>query len=254
MAIENFTTYDHGGNENDVTVIAAKVSWNDLDRNQTEHVSDSKGVAHFSGDFTHKFECSFSDAAPDNVSLWAFWALTNAQIDFKALIDAGADAHLFTWYGNTATPLFMLRLLEDGGLVSDQWTSPTSGITYFVTVSRDDDGGVNNTGQVTAEIHTGDYHPAGVHKDLLTVDCSVGEQNDFEYVCGLLSFDDNTTVNRTGDGFIQNLDLGVVAAPSGQVITIIMSKLLFPFFWLKQGKRKRRDFLKNSLLAMIGIR
>lgn len=39
-----------------------------------------------------------------------------------------------------------------------------------------------------------------------------------------------------------------------QIISIIMSKLLFPFFWLKQGKTKRRDFLKNTFLASMGIK
>ena len=44
-------------------------------------------------------------------------------------------------------------------------------------------------------------------------------------------------------------------APSGgQVISIIMSKLLFPAFWLKQGENNRRDFLKNSFLSVIGIK
>lgn len=49
---------------------------------------------------------------------------------------------------------------------------------------------------------------------------------------------------------------GVVAAPptGGQVITIIMSKLIVPSLYLKQGKVKRRDFLKNTFLASIGIK
>lgn len=39
-----------------------------------------------------------------------------------------------------------------------------------------------------------------------------------------------------------------------QIISIILSKLLLPFLWLKQEKAKRREFLRNSFLAMIGIK
>ena len=46
----------------------------------------------------------------------------------------------------------------------------------------------------------------------------------------------------------------VAVAPSGQMITIIMSKLLIPSIYLKQGKTKRRDFLKNTFLASMGIK
>ena len=53
--------------------------------------------------------------------------------------------------------------------------------------------------------------------------------------------------------------------PSGQVITIIMTKAesikrdyflasMLPLFWLKQGKAKRRDFIKNTILTMLGMR
>lgn len=61
----------------------------------------------------------------------------------------------------------------------------------------------------------------------------------------------------TGSG-ISYADIGSAqaetAAPAvgGQVI--IISKLLFPVFWLKQGKNNRRDFLKTTFLSMIGIR
>lgn len=39
----------------------------------------------------------------------------------------------------------------------------------------------------------------------------------------------------------------------GQVIIIHISQLL-PVFWFAQSSNNRRDFMKNTLLAMIGVR
>lgn len=208
MAIENFTTYDETDEGSNVTIIASKVSWNDLARTHTSHVSDSKGAGHFSGDFEHKFEFQFSDRVNDPIAVP--WALANAQLNSKALADAGADAAFFWQYRDG----LRVRLLENGAFNDSLVFVGVDGTLYFVTIKRDDDGGVNNTGQLTAEIHTGDYHPAGTHVDLLTVDASAGEQNDFEYIFGLMTYDDNSGGN-TIDGFTQNLDLQEVAPPVG---------------------------------------
>lgn len=45
-----------------------------------------------------------------------------------------------------------------------------------------------------------------------------------------------------------------VATGNGKVTTIIMSKLIIPALYLKQGKHTRRDFLKNTFLASMGIK
>lgn len=50
---------------------------------------------------------------------------------------------------------------------------------------------------------------------------------------------------------------GEVGAPppaGGQFIMINMSKLIIPVIYLKQGKTKRRDFMKNTFLASLGIK
>lgn len=216
MATEDFTTYDETDEGTNVTVIAAKVSWVGVDRDETSHVSDSKGVNHFSGDFTHKFE--FQASNMDNSAQYSHWALANAQADSKTLVDASADFYHFRSRNAAGTYQLRLFVVENGSGTNDEWTGGAEGTTYFVTISRDDDGGANNTGQLTAEIHTGDYHPGGVHKDLLTVDCSAGEQNDFEYAFGFMSYDDNTT-SRAGDGFTQNLDLGEVVVGNAGIMT-----------------------------------
>ncbi len=53
-------------------------------------------------------------------------------------------------------------------------------------------------------------------------------------------------------GFDVGMPYEVAAAPTGQVITIIMGKLLIPFFWLKQGSSNRRGFIRNTLASILG--
>lgn len=47
---------------------------------------------------------------------------------------------------------------------------------------------------------------------------------------------------------------GAVAPPPSGGQVIMISKLLIPCLYLKQGKVKRRDFLKNTFLASLGIK
>lgn len=208
MANEDFTTYDETDEGTNVTVIASKVSWIKITRAETSHVSDSKGGGHFGGDFTHKFECMYENF--NGFEIINFWALANVQVDWKTIIDASAKAHVFSLQNEE----FMLHVAEAGGRTTDIWANPAVSTTYFITIDRDDDGGANNTGQLVALIRTGSH--AGALQDTLTVDCAVGEQNDFEYVFGLMSYDDNEA-GAWADGFTQNLDLQEVA-PSGIVI------------------------------------
>lgn len=198
MAYEYFLNYDETDENNTVTVAASKVSWAALGRSDTSHVSRSKGSNHFAGDFEHLFEVQYSDVISNPLN--CFWGLANAQADFKALIDSSADAVNFNHYSSNR---LRLSVLEDGVHTLDQWTSAVAGTTYYITLARDDDGGANSAGQYTAEIRTTSH--TGTLRATLTVDCAAGEQNDFEYIFSLMSYDDNTSPHA--GGFTQNLDL-----------------------------------------------
>lgn len=198
MGYEDFTTYDETDEVGNVTVISSKVSWATLSRNHTSHVSRSKGSNHFRRDFEHLFEIQLSNVVSSPVI--CFWALANVQLDLKALRDAGGDGAQLLHYQSARLEL---HVLENGSYTRDIWASASANTTYYVTLARDDDGGANSTGQYTAEIRTGSH--TGTLKDTLTVDCAAGEQNDFEYIFGLMSYDDNSP--SWADGFTQNMDL-----------------------------------------------
>lgn len=210
MAYEDFRTYDETDEGTNVTVAENKISWTGLTGAETSHVSDSKGAAYFNSDFTHQFECQFLSIGAGN---WVgFWMLANAQADQKTLIDAGADFVTFFQYN---TDLYF-RVYENGGIGEGQIYDAADSTTYYVTITYDRDGGTNSTGQYVAVIRTGSH--AGPTVATLTLNCSVGEQNDFEFIYGLSSYD-RADAARSSDGFTQNLDLDVVAGAAGAMTT-----------------------------------
>ena len=217
MGYENFTTYTEVDPGNDITVDSAtKVSWVDFrTRVDTAYLYKDKGLNHFNGDFNHKFE--IQDVAGYR-SLGCHWALTKSVKDYEAIVVANEDGLFFFNYNDSYN--LYLRIVENGSLLSDVWAGNLASTTYFIEIVRDDDGGANNTGRLTAYIRTGSH--TGVLKDTLVIDSSAGEQNDFQYVFAVTSADNNDNLN-TSDGYTENLDIGEEAPPgwTGKINTII---------------------------------
>lgn len=212
-ANEDFTTYDDSQDENgEITVdSAAQVSWVALDRDSTAYVYKDKTASFFSGDFTHQFEMQYS--AVSSNALIGVWCLTNAVGDMKALIDASADFVIVRQFQSARIDCVVY---ENGGSgIADSWTSASASTPYFITVSRDDDGGGNSTGRYTVTIRITSH--SGAVQDTLgggtgNLDCSAGEQNDFRYIYCVNSYDDATADNYAS-GYCKDMNLD--AAPSG---------------------------------------
>ena len=217
---EDFTTYTEVDEGTNVTVAINKVSWVDLDLDETSYLYKDKTVDYFDGDFTHRFECQVSGRDAGD-PIFAHWVIANAVGDLVALDGASEDFISFEYQYFGGVNLFSLVIYENGVDTFDDFLSPTDGVTYFIIIARDDDGGANNTGQMTAEIHTGAHHPNGVHVDLLSVDCSAGEQNDFRYIYGVCSADYGNA-GEDASGYTERLLLSGIppAAAAGQIIFI----------------------------------
>lgn len=213
MAYEDFTTYtevDEGGN---VTVTTNKVSWVDLDTDETSFLYKDMTVDFFDGDFTHKFECQVSGRDAGN-PLFAYWMVANDIGDIFFLINNSNDFIFFTYFYSSVTGNnFELTLWENGAPgEADVFDGPTDGVTYYVTISRDDDGGANNTGQIKAYIRTGSH--SGSLVDTLSVDCAAGEQNDYRYIYALCSYDESAA-DEDASGHTERLDLSPVILIAG---------------------------------------
>ncbi len=210
---EDFNTFtlvdDHAPDR--VTVDSAtKVSVaSGRSRDRTFILYIDKNAVHFNSDFTHQFEIQFDNAG--NTCTLLYWMLANIIGDRFDVQGGSEDAVWFQEDDDTEN--LGLFVCEDGTPSSDKWLTPgpQPATTYFITITYDRDGGVNNTGQYVAYIRTGSH--AGVLKDTLTKDCSVGEQNDFRYLYAVASRDDENN-NRTVDGFTENMDLNEVVGLS----------------------------------------
>lgn len=202
---EDFTTYTEVDQGDKIVVDSAiKVSWTGLaSRWLHGYVYKDFGVDHFNGDFTHKFETQYSGIS-DVAVLVSSWVLGNTVGDLRIIVAGSGDAHSFHLY-NGGTPSFRLWIVEGGATSADEWASPSASTTYFVEIVRDDDGGSNNTGRLTAYIRTGSH--SGVLQDTLVVDCAAGEQNDFRYIYAVSTYDDSSSV-EISSGYTQNLDVG----------------------------------------------
>ena len=175
--IEDFTTYTEVDNGADISKTASKITATAARSRQDQfYVYKDMGAGFFDGDFTHQFEIEFSSVGGNSVV--AFWMLSNSVKDFYGVVNGSEDGIVFNLYDDNPGEDLSLKVVENGSATTDTWSNPgpQASTTYYITITRDDDGGVNNTGRITAEIRTGSH--AGALQDTLTVDCSAGEQND----------------------------------------------------------------------------
>lgn len=176
---------------------ADTITWVQLDRDATSYVYKDFTASYFDGDLTARFSCQFTNTY---MAIIGHFGLFN-EVDH--LNSIAGDGVSFKHYHDSTTSHFYLTVYENGGSTHDYWDAPVAGITYYITVTRDDDGGANNTGQWNAYIRITNH--AGELKDTLTLDCAAGEQNDFQYMYAVQSFDD-VNGDRDADGFIDTLE------------------------------------------------
>ena len=188
---EDFTTYtcheDGGGtacnsDDNDQGELSINSSTSvqaiGMTRNEYSYIYYDKGAGYFSGDWTVQFEITLANGADGGLSYFVFG---NDVGDKSQQVDAAA---IYAYYG---TPTLTILIIENGSDITEDTSANLSGGTkYYVTWTRDDDGGANNTGQHTVVICTGDYG-CETPTDTITADCSSGEQNDYRYIFPIMS-------------------------------------------------------------------
>ena len=203
---ENFQLYTEFDEGSDITVDSAvKVSWVNLqNRNQTGYVYKDYGASHFNGDFIHQFECQYANVG--TAANEVFWLLSNdGDGEDRAAHSSNSRTAVNFDYAQGSTS-FLLGLAEADGnwSPSDAWAGSAASTLYYVTITKDHDGGGNSTGQYVAVIRTGSH--VGAVSDTLTVDQSAGKQTPYRYVYVCSTYDDNANA-FTSDGFTQNLNL-----------------------------------------------
>jgi len=195
VAVEDPRTYDKTDEFTVFTVDATTVSYVDLDRDMQARVCDSKGAGHFSGDFTHQFECKYFNEA--TLAIAYFWELGDSDTDVGTQIANNENTVGLAYYDDT----LILRVREAGVSVDfDKYLTPTTNTAYFVTIVRTD---ATDTYVVT--IRTGSH--LGVEQDELII--TANNPLDFEWVFFVNSHDDGK--NNDVDGYTKDFDLNEVA-------------------------------------------
>jgi hypothetical protein len=208
---QDFTTYTEVDSGTSLTVTSTKITGVPISRAATDYVYKDFTVGYFSGDFTHRFIANISNSQ-DGWSKYGHWALSNAVEDMKDLEDGSRDGAAFfmRWEKNTNRYFCALWVWDDGVGTedsSDGVFQPIASTDYYITVTRDDDAGTNGTGQYKAYICTTAYCTSGGNlQDTLSVDAGAGEQNDYRYLYGTVSYDTGNSGWET-DGYTQSMEI-----------------------------------------------
>lgn len=209
MALQNFTSYTEVDANNFVTVAENTVSWAALQsRDRTVYVEKDFGADHFSGDFTHTFKCVLTSSSGTTPYV-AVWGLANSTNNFQGIDDGGGD---YLAVLHVTSTLLQLRKCENGTVGIATNITVEAGITYFVTISRDDDGGAASTGQLSLHVGTGNYYGQAGYSEVAarTLDMGAGEQNDFRYLYALSTFNTGDS-NRLMTGSVSDLNINEVS-------------------------------------------
>ncbi len=210
MATEDFLTYDETDPDGDLAVTTDRVTASTLDKGEVAHLSDDKGVDHFSGDFEHLF-VMFNNSASQNGSEGHPWAVANVQ-DSSQNIDNANGSTLFIQIFAASTDFFAVIVEIDGGTFnSTAGLSLSDDTEYFCTVERDES--IGSFGQLELRVYSDSGRTMLVDSDTLALSTS---KKDFRYVYGMQGKGDGSSLQRW-NGYCEFLDLQEVVAPEAVI-------------------------------------
>ncbi|KKM24599.1 hypothetical protein LCGC14_1603490 [marine sediment metagenome] len=186
MANEDFTTFTETDPGSVIGVTASRVTWTDIEaRQDNTHVSLDQGVAFFDGNFAHDLTISLI-ASEKGASYSFFWSLTNDLDDLQGLIDNSKDALFVRCLHPNSPDVPKLRVGElVGGTTAGSGTDfdLTTGIIYYLTITRDETSG--SFGTLVCKI----YSDAARTTLLNTLTLNLNAKTDFRYVMVGQSYD-----------------------------------------------------------------
>ena len=138
MAFEDFTDWTETDPKSELLVTTNKIEASGFNSDASSRVVGDYGVAHFTGDFEHQFEATFTEEAAANfyVLYWLGNGSGNHWDDGEIVLYAGKNSEDFTLYYSDS--------VIDGevGVSGMNW-----GTKYFITMSRD-------SGETTLTVRT----------------------------------------------------------------------------------------------------
>ena len=166
---------------NRVNVATNTLTIVDIPKDEEITMTKDYGVDYFAADFEHQFEVNVPTSGTGTPAM-GIWAMADVIDDFRGL-DQGNQGVQIRATGLIETD-WDLKLALEFQASSNNVNSLSYNTTYYCTITRDDDGGVNNTGRYVLTAYT-DSGRTNVF-DTATCDANVGNQKDFRYLyaCG----------------------------------------------------------------------
>ncbi|KKL45269.1 hypothetical protein LCGC14_2357380, partial [marine sediment metagenome] len=206
MATEDLTTYTESDALNRLTETASRVTWAGLDRVDADiYLYKDYGLDYFDGDFAHYLTVR-QDAGG---AFCAAWGLTNAL--GGVVPHEWNDLDMLMVYFTGAK----LKMWEISGTVNNFSNDYdiTNGITYYLTIVRDEAGGVGY-----GTLKTFIYSDSGRTTLLATLSLNLQQsKKDFRYVQLATSY--GIGGGTPVDGYAEDLDLSAVIAVTPTVTT-----------------------------------
>ena len=180
-----------------------------LPSNLSAYVYKDFGEGFFGGDLLLRERITVT--ASYNLGFFGALCLSNAPRDYQNMIWSGDDGILVYWREVNNVETLFLNVLVDGNPYTDSMTGTLSK-EYFLTLSRDYDGGTYGAGLVTLYVCTGaHYGGAGsTLVDTLQVHVPAGGAQNFSTAMVAQSMTNQGS--NTVSGTITHLELG---APTG---------------------------------------
>lgn len=142
MAIENFGDYTEVDPNTRITKTSTRVTWTDLDRNETAYVYRDMTEDYFDGDFTHVFTVYITSTI--NGSYVNCWALTNDLNSCRVIDNASGDylaAHII---GTLTARTIGITECDGGTTYTDSYVASQE-TAYYLKITRDETVGTYGT-------------------------------------------------------------------------------------------------------------
>ena len=194
-AVDMATFTEYGDTTNKIAApTATTVAWEELVNNTSARLAKSVAT---SGDFAYRYTYLATYRTYEaNLLVFGFasdnldrYALKTGSKDGAYVIDTENGLHIV--------------LLENGTERFSTKVGTLVGEPYYVTFTRDDDGGTNGTGLYTMTVREGSH--TGTVLGTVSISASAGEQNDFTYILCPAAYN-NADGSSQSSGSVSNLE------------------------------------------------
>lgn len=200
MAVEDFTTYTEVDSDSSLTVIASRIDFDTLSRNEEAYVYKDFGIDYWEGDFEFLMDFEITSGVEGSVVIACL--LSNLVDDAFGIYNASGDfLGIRLWPAGGGG--IQLSEVDGGSFYADTFPTLDLNTRYYLRYKRNESIGLYGT--LICLIYSDSART--VLLDTLSIALH-SSKKDFRYKYGSNAWNTGETIALTGD--ISNLDLGLV--------------------------------------------